>query len=237
MAKAAVKRFYTEALPSDDGGILLDARPVRTPARAMLVLPDPRLAKAVAAEWAAQGETIDPWSMPLTGLANAAIDHVAPDPAVFAEPLARYAEADLLCYRAAEPPALVARQNDVWNPLLDWARARYDCAFTQATGIIHVPQPEATVKRLSEALASRSVFELAALSPIISIAGSLVIALALAEATIATEAAFDAAHLDELWQAEQWGEDDFALEARAARRADFTAAARFLELSRSPASA
>lgn len=232
-----MKRFYSAAEASSDGGILLDGRPVRTPARALLVLPNAALAEAVAVEWAAQAETIDPWSMPLTGLANAAIDHVAPDPAVFVDGLARYAEADLMCYRAADPPELVARQNDVWNPLLDCARQRYDCTFTLASGIIHVPQPGATVKRLSEALASRSAFELSALSPIISIAGSLIIALALVEQTIATDAAFDAAHLDELWQAEQWGEDDFALEARAARRADFSAAARFLALLRPLASA
>lgn len=225
-----MKRFYTEAKASDDGAILLDDRPVRTPARALLVLPNAALAEAVTAEWVAQGETIDPWSMPLTGLANAAIDHVAPDPARFAADLARYAEADLLCYRAADPPELVAQQDEVWNPLLDWARARYDCTFALATGIIHVPQAQTTVKRLSEALTSRSAFELAALSPIISIAGSLIIALALVDRTITPDAAFDAAHLDELWQAQQWGEDDFALEARAARRADFTAAVRFLDL-------
>ncbi len=237
MAQATVKRFYSEATTTDIGGILLDDRPVRTPARAQLILPNPELAEAVRKEWAAQGETIDPWSMPLTGLANAAIDHAAPDPAKFATDLARYADADLLCYRAADPPALVARQEDVWNPLLDWARRRYDCNFALATGIIHVSQPPLSVKRLSDALISRTTFELAALSPIISIAGSLIIALALAEQTIPPDAAFDAAHLDELWQAEQWGEDDFALEARAARRADFTAAARFLELLVPPASA
>jgi len=224
-----VKRFYKQ-VSVEDGAILLDGRPVRTPARAPLVLSSPALADAVADEWRAQGEDIDPRSMPLTGLANAAIDRVAPDRAAFARPLAAYAESDLLCYRADAPEELVERQADAWDPLLDWARGRYDVHFTVTSGVIHAPQPPATVARLGEALLARDAFALAAMSPLVTIGGSLVVALALAEGRIGAEQAFDMTHLDELWQAEHWGEDQLALEARAARRLDFMAAAQLLTL-------
>lgn len=224
-----MKRFYKE-VSIEDGAILLDRRPVRTPARAPLLLPSPALADAIAEEWRSQREEIDPRSMPLTGLANAAIDRVAPDPATFARPLAAYAETDLLCYRAEAPAELVARQTETWDPLLDWARTRYDVHFTVTSGVIHAPQPAATTARLGEALLARDAFALAAMSPLVTIGGSLVAALALAEGEIGAERAFDVTHLDELWQAERWGEDQLALEARAARRRDFMAAAQLLAL-------
>jgi chaperone required for assembly of F1-ATPase len=224
-----VKRFYKE-VTAVDGAILLDGRPVRTPARARLVLPTAALAEAIAAEWRAQGETIDPRAMPLTGLANAAIDRAAPDARAFGRPLAAYAEADLLCYRADDPPELVAAQAEAWDPLLEWARNRYDVHFEVTAGIIHVAQPPATVTRLAEALGARDALALAPMSPLVTIGGSLVTALALAEGAIAPDEAFDTTHLDELWQAERWGEDPLAIEAREARRADFLAAARFLSL-------
>lgn len=228
-----MKRFYktAEAVPENESwSVRLDGRPIKTPARKTLALPTRALAEAVAAEWRSQGDGIDPRSMPLTGLANAAIDRVAPDPAAFARDLARYAEGDLLCYRADHPPELVARQAASWDKLLAWARGRYDIAFEIVTGIIHRPQPPATVARLAEAVAARDPFALAGLSPLVAISGSLLIALALAEGAIEPDAAFDAAHLDELFQAEQWGEDALAIEAREARRRDFNAAARFLTL-------
>jgi chaperone required for assembly of F1-ATPase len=228
-----VKRFYKSVgiEPAGDGfGILLDGRPIRTPARNPLVVPTRPLAGGIAAEWEAQGDKVDPRSMPLTGLANAAIDRVAPDPESFAGDLARYGESDLLCYRADEPPELAARQEREWGPLLDWVRRRYDIAFEIVTGIMHRPQPPATVARLAEAVAARDPFALAGLSPLVTISGSLLIALALAEGAVEPDAAFDAAHLDELFQAERWGEDALALEAREARRRDFNAAARLLRL-------
>jgi chaperone required for assembly of F1-ATPase len=224
-----VKRFYSDVVLAD-GAILLDGRAVKTPARRPLALPASALAEAVAEEWRAQGEEIDPRSMPLTGLANAAIDRVAPDPQGFARPLAAYAETDLLCYRADAPDELVARQAAEWDGPLDWARARYDVHFTITHGIVHTAQPPATVARLSDALGAYSAFPLTALSPLVTIGGSLVVALALAEGAIADDRAFDLTHLDELWQAERWGEDQLAHDTRAARRADFRAAARFLSL-------
>jgi len=224
-----VKRFYKE-VTVQGGAILLDGRPVKTPARASLVLPSALLAGAVAKEWRTQGERIDPRAMPLTGLSNAAIDRVAPDPAAFARPIAAYAESDLLCYRAEAPAELVARQAQEWDPLLDWARARYDVHFTVTTGIIHAPQSPATVARLGEVLIAQNAFMLAAMSPLVTVGGSLVTALALVEGAIDADRAFDVTHLDELWQAERWGEDKLALEARAARRRDFMAAAEMVKL-------
>lgn len=225
-----MKRFYRQVSVTPDPGIALDGRPVRTPGRLPLLLPNPALAEAIADEWRAQGDEILPQTMPLTGLANAAIERIAPDTAGFAAGLAAYAESELLCYRADAPPPLVARQAEIWNPILAWARARYDVGFVLVEGIMHRPQPSETLTRLSDAVAARNAFELAALSPIVTISGSLVIALAVLEDELDPEAAFDAGHLDELWQAEQWGEDDFALDQRAAHRADFLAACTFLRL-------
>jgi chaperone required for assembly of F1-ATPase len=225
-----MKRFYKTVSVTPERGILLDARPVRTPAKALLILPNDGLAEAVAVEWRAQGADIVPHSMPCTGLANAVIDRVAPNPAAFAAGLSQYAESELLCYLAGDPPDLVARQDAVWGPLLAWARARYDVGFTLVTGIMHQPQPPETLVRLSAAMAARSPWELAALSPIVTISGSLVMALAVVEHEIAPDAGFDAAHLDELWQAEQWGEDWMAADARAAHRKDFLDACAFLRL-------
>ena len=231
-----MKRFWkTVALvAADDGGfgVTLDARPVRTPARVPLVLPTRALADAVLAEWAAQGDEVDPRTMPMTGLSNAAIDRVLPDPSLFVTQIAAYAETDLLCYRADAPATLVARQADAWDPLLAWARTRYGIALKVTAGIVHVAQPPETLARLRTAVAAQDAHALAALSPLVTIGGSLVAALAVAERMIDADAAFDLTHLDELWQVERWGEDALATEARTLRRADFIAAARFLDLSR-----
>lgn len=221
-----MKRFWKDVAVVD-GAILLDGRAVKTPARAPFRLPTPSLANAVAEEWRVVGETVAPRTMPLTGLANAAIDRP-----VEAATLAIYVETDLLCYRAQEPPELAARQAAVWDPMLDWARMRYDVAFIVTSGITHVAQPPQTIARLGAAVASRNAFERTALQPIVTIGGSFVAALMLAENAIAPDAVFEACHVDELWQAEQWGEDDWAIAARNHRRADFMAAARFLSLLR-----
>ncbi|MBR0552265.1 ATP12 family chaperone protein [Stakelama marina] len=228
-----MKRFWKEVAvrPEAGGhGIALDGRPVRTPGRTPLAVPSPALADAIAEEWRAVDESIDPRAMPLTGLANAAIDRVAPDPAGFAAGLAQYGESDLLYYRADGPTELVARQAAAWDPVLDWARQRYDIHFELATGVIHVAQPEATTRRLAEAVASCDAFSLAPLSPIVSITGSLILPLALTEGAATPDQVWTAAHIDEDWQAEQWGEDALAKAATNARRAEFDAAARFLQL-------
>jgi len=225
-----MKRFWKDVTVDVDLGVRLDDRPVRTPGRAPLILPTVAVAEAVAEEWRSVADDIDPRAMPLTGLANAAIDRIAPDTTAFAVGLAAYGESDLLCYRAESPPDLVARQAALWNPPLDWARDRYDVHFEIVAGVMHRPQPDATIERLGAAIAARAAFELAPLSPIVTITGSLVLALALAERAMDAEAVWAAANLDEDWQAEQWGEDDLAIKARETRQRDFEAAALFLSL-------
>lgn len=225
-----VKRFYKHAEVGADHAVLLDGRPVKTPARAPLAPPNPTLAGAIADEWNEQGATIDPRSMPLTGLANAAIDRIAPAMHAFAHGLAVFGESDLLCYRAEGPAPLVARQAELWDPILAWAESRYGIAFEVTAGIVHKPQPPETVARLAAAVGTRDHFQLAGLSPLVTVSGSLVIALALAEGALSLDAAWAAASLDEQWQIDQWGEDEEAVKALGARRADFAAAARFLSL-------
>lgn len=225
-----MKRFYKSARAAARGAIEIDGKPVRTPGRQPLVVPNQNLAEAVAEEWNAQGEEIDPRTMPLTGLANAAIDRIAPDTEMFARGLAIYGESDLLCYRAESPPPLVERQARAWDPILQWARRRYDVDFEVVSGIMHRHQPQATVDSLAHAVHARSVFELAGLSPLVTISGSLVVALALAEAAIDVDTAWQAATVDEKWQSDQWGEDDEAARALALRQRDFEAGWRFLGL-------
>lgn len=228
-----MKRFYEQAqvVPADRGfAILLDAKPVRTPARAPLVVPVAALADTIAGEWNAQGDKVDPRTMPVTGLANAAIDRVGQDHAGFVRGLAVFGETDLLCYRAEGPPSLVARQAQHWDPLLSWARRRFDAQFEIITGIMHRYQPEHTVDRLRDAVAARDFFALAGLSPLVTISGSLVIALALTEGAADLETAWSAATVDESWQAENWGEDAEASRTLDLRRREFDTAYRFLTL-------
>lgn len=227
-----MKRFYKAAatVRSDNGWqIELDSRELKTPKRATLLLPAEAMAAAIMYEWDAQGDIIDPISMPLTGLANAAIDHVRPNRTAFAKSIAAYGESDLLCYRAADPAPLVARQGEAWQPILDWAAKRYDITFTVTDSIVHQPQPAATLARLSAALVAFDDFALAAAQPLTTISGSLVIALALLEGEIDAETAWTAGELDELFQAEMWGDDADAAATREHRRSAFDAAARFLD--------
>jgi chaperone required for assembly of F1-ATPase len=228
-----VKRFWKDVLvEAGESGfaISLDGRAVKTPARAPLQVPTHELAEAIADEWRAVEADIDPRAMPLTGLANAAIDRVGPDKQAFARGLARYADADLTCYRATGPAALVAVQEVAWDALLGWARRRYDIDFATTQGVIHVAQPAGTVQQLSHAVEALDAFHLAGLSPLVTIGGSLVAALALAEHAITADQAWDAVSIDERWQIEQWGADAEAEKAIENRRADFLAAALFLQL-------
>jgi chaperone required for assembly of F1-ATPase len=228
-----MKRFWKDVSVAPEGegwGIRLDGRPVRTPARASLIVPNEALADAIAEEWRSVEADVDPRSMPLTGLANAAIDRVAPDRQAFAGGLARYAEADLACYRSEWPPELVERQMAAWDPLLAWARRRYDVDFLTTSGIMHVPQPRATVERLAHAVGALDAFRLAGLSPLVTIGGSLVAALAMLEKAMTADAVWKAVSVDERWQLEQWGADQEAEAALENKRRDFMAAASFLVL-------
>jgi chaperone required for assembly of F1-ATPase len=188
------------------------------------------LAEAIADEWRSVDGAIDPRAMPLTGLSNAAIDRVAPDRRAFAGGLARYAEADLACYRADRPPDLVERQTNAWEFLLGWARRRFDVDFSATSGLMHVPQPQATVERLAYEVGALDPFRLAGLSPLVTIGGSLVAALAVLEKAITPAEAWDSVGIDEHWQLEQWGSDSEAETALENRRRDFLAAAGFLAL-------
>ncbi len=228
-----MKRFWTavEAVEAAEGWtIALDGKPVRTPARAPLIVPTEKLARAIADEWSAVTDEIDPRAMPFTGLANAAIDRVTPDRQAFAGGLAHYAEADLACYRAEWPPELVERQSQAWDGLLAWARRRYDVDFATTSALIHVPQPPATIERLGQAVAELDAFRLGGLSPLITAGGSLVAALAVLEKAMSADEAWDAVNIDDRWQLEKWGDDAEAEAALEARKQDFLAGGRFLEL-------
>jgi len=228
-----MKRFWKEVVvrPEEGGmAIHLDGRPVRTPARAALVVPSEALAQAIAEEWRSVEGDIDPRAMPLTGLANAAIDRVAPERQAFAGGLARYAEADLACYRSEWPPDLVERQESAWDSLLAWAPRRYDVDFSTTSSLMHVPQPQATVERLAHEVGTLDAFRLAGLSPLVTIGCSLIAGLAVLEKALTADQAWTAVSVDERWQVEQWGADTEAVAALENRERDFMAAARFLEL-------
>jgi chaperone required for assembly of F1-ATPase len=228
-----MKRFWktaTTVLQDGGWGIALDGRPVRTPARAPLVVPSEELAEAIAAEWNAQGSDIDPAAMPMTGIANAAIDLATGDRAAFAETIAAYAQTDLLCYRDDRDAALQGEQAAAWNPLLAWAEARHGIEFALAQGVLPIDQPAATVAALREAVHALDPFRLAPLSPLVTIGGSLVAGLALVEDAFAADMLWEAVSLDELYQERRWGADSEAQKARARRAADWGNAARFLRL-------
>ena len=234
MATAApVKRFYKEAGSTAVAGgfaIRLDGREVRTPVQAVLVLPSAGLAEAVAGEWAAQGERIEPATMPLMSLACTAIDQIAPNRGAAIGELLDYAGSDLLCYRAAHPEALVARQAEVWQPLLDWAARDLDAPLRVTCGIRHKPQPEDALAALRRTVEALDDLSLTALDCATRASGSLIIALALHRRRVGADAAFEAAELDETFQIELWGEDPEATRRRTAVRADLAAARRLFEL-------
>jgi chaperone required for assembly of F1-ATPase len=236
-------RFYqrAEAGPSDEGGgsgfpVLLDGKPVRTPARKSLAAPVRPLAEAIAAEWMAQERVIDPATMPLTRLANAVIDGVAASPRPVAAEIERYIGNDLLFYRASEPEGLVARQHRHWDPVVDWVRDVLGARFVLAEGLMPVQQSSeaiaAAAARLPAGAGAIDHWRLGAISVVTSLTGSALLALALAERRLSADEVWAAAHVDEDWNMEFWGSDDLALEQRAFRLAEMRAAAMVLELLR-----
>jgi chaperone required for assembly of F1-ATPase len=230
-----MKRFYKEtAVDQGDGGhrILLDGRPMRTPAKAVLVVPTRALAEAIAAEWGAVPDKADinVSHLPLTRLAATGLDRVTSQRARVIEDTAKYAGSDMLCYRASEPETLVKRQQATWQPLLDWAHERYGARLVIVEGLAFVEQPADAVARLGEAVATHSDLGLSALYNLTHISGSLIVALAVAEGHLAAADAFAAAQLDELYQIERWGEDPIATKRHEGIRHDIEAGARFLAL-------
>jgi len=233
MKAPQAKRFYdkvgVEKVP-EGFAVHLDGKPVRTPGKAVLLLPTEDAARLVADEFAAQNEKIDPVTMPVTRLVNTAIDGVASDPQAVLEDILRFSSSDLLCYRADWPEGLVARQADAWDPVIDWARSRLGVRFFLAEGVMHVEQPRETIAAIGIHLRQREEpLKLAALHVMTAITGSALLALAVDAGEIEAEAAWLAAHVDEDWNAEHWGEDFEAAARRAARKRDFMAAANLLE--------
>lgn len=230
-----MRRFWQEVAvsPSSQGfAVTLDGKPVRTPARRALEVHSVALAEAIAAEWRAQDKTVDLRAMPLTRLAATALDRVAEARADVERQLLAFAATDLLCYRADGPADLVARQNEIWQGLLDWLAAAHDARLTVTAGVVPVAQPETALTALSQALARLDLFELMAVHTAAAAAGSLVIALALGAGAVDTDYAVAAAELDEAYQAEEWGIEEEAAARRAATADDLRLAARFLALHR-----
>lgn len=232
---AAPRRFWTraEAVAAPGGWtVRLDARAVMTPTKNPLVTPHRAVAEACAAEWAAQGERIDPGAMPVTRALNSAIDRVAPQFAIVAASVAAYGESDLLCYRAPGPEALAARQAAAWDPWLAWARARWGAALICAAGVIPVAQPAGSVAALAQVVAARDPLSLTALHDLVALSGSLVLGLAVDEGALDAGEAWALSRVDEVWQAEQWGEDAEAAQAAALKAQAFAEAARLAALLR-----
>lgn len=228
-----MKRVYKKAAPrpvESGWGVALDGRPMRTPAKNEFVVPSKALAEAIAQEWDAQQDDIRPATMPLTRLAATAIDRTSAQRDLVVAETAKYAGTDLVCYRADHPPALTARQQEQWQPLIDWAMQRYDAALAVTSGIVPQPQSPAALKAFAAAVAAQDDFRLTALHAMTAACGSLVIALALMEGRLDAAAAFAASQLDETFQIEAWGEDAEAAARRRGLAEDIAAASRFVQL-------
>ncbi len=234
MRPPRVKRFYKQATAGEtDAGfaLLLDGKTARTPAKKRLVLPSRALAQAIATEWAAQESEIDPAKMPLTRLANLAIDRVSEEAASIREEIVRYASSDHVLYRAAEPEGLVALQAAHWDPILEWAHSALGARLILAAGVNFVAQPEAALAAVRAEVENwPPPFALAALASLASLAGSALIALALVRGRLTAVEGWNAAHVDEDWNVRQWGEDAEAFSRRAQRFSEFEAAAKMLAL-------
>ncbi len=228
-----MRRFYrtvgAETRPSGHG-VTLDGRAVRTPAGNPLILPNRALADAIAEEWRVQGEKVVPATMPMTQLANGVIDRIAPARPLIVEQLAAYAETDLLCHWAEGPEELVVRQRRHWQPVLDWAATDLDARLRPVPGIVARRQPDSAIAALKTVVAGLDPFRLGTVNVLTNGTGSLLIGLAVVRGRLSLEEAWQAAQVDEAYQAEKWGEDTDAVARRAAIKADLDAAVRFLAL-------
>jgi chaperone required for assembly of F1-ATPase len=226
------KRFYKVASVAPVDGrytVQLDGKPVRTPGRALLILPSEQAALLVVGEFDAQEKVIDPMTMPVLRLVNTAIDGVAADPQAVLEDVLRFASSDLLCYRAEAPEGLVERQNAHWDPVIDWVQSELSASFNLAEGVVHVPQPRESLAILGAHLARRvEPMRMAALHVMTTLTGSALLALAVEASALDSEAAWMAAHVDEDWQIEHWGQDAEAFARRTQRKRDFLAAVALL---------
>lgn len=234
-----MKRFWDTAsvLWTENGhSILLDGKPMRLPSGAPLVVGSARLARAISEEWqvagGAKGGEMSFKDTPLTRLAGTALERIAPDPAPTADAIARYGETDLLCYRAETPQTLVERQHRQWQPWLDWVALAYDAPLRVAAGVGYVKQHHDSIAALRRAVGALDVDALAGLGIAVPALGSLVLGLALAAGEMDADTAYALGALDELFQAEQWGDDDEAVDRRTGMLADIVLAARYIDLTR-----
>ncbi len=228
-----MKKIYTHvavAKTAEGFGIALDGRPLRTPGGRPLAVVHELLATAIAAEWAAQNEVILPETMPMTQLASTALDRVVPNRQAIIDQLVNYGGTDLLCYRAANPRDLTERQEDVWQPLVDWVSVDLGAELVVTSGVVPIAQPESSLAALRRIIEAYDDFRLAALQSAVAAMGSLILGLALTEGRIGADDAFRASQLDETYQIEFWGEDEEARLRREGLRKDVAAAAHFLEL-------
>lgn len=229
----AARRFWTTAgVVAVAGGhaVLLDDRPVRTPAKMPLILPTEALAQVIAAEWQSVEGKVNPSVMPFTRMANSAIDKVTPQFDAVAAMLADYGATDLVCYRAEGPVPLVSRQAAAWDPLLDWTATDLRAPLLTISGVMHRAQPRSSLDTLHQAVRAMTPFQMTAFHDLVAISGSLVLAMAVTGGRLAAEAAWTLSRIDEAWQIEEWGEDEEAAEMAAGKRADFLQADRFYTL-------
>lgn len=224
------KRFYKNVAVTAANQIELDGRAVKTPLKAPLILPTRALAEAVAEEWRAQVKVINPGVMPLTKLANTALDRAVSERHNMIEELVRYANDDLVCYRAEAPVSLVQRQQSVWDPVIVWAEQDLRVLFKTAQGIIHADQPPETLDAVRRRLERLDHFALTAIYNVATMLGTILITLKLNDISMTPDAAWAAAHLDEDFQIEEWGHDEEQAKRRAGRRAEFDATISFLQL-------
>lgn len=233
--RALPKRFYKEVTVEERAperfAVLLDGRTVRTPAKRELVTPARALTDAIAAEWRAQGEVIDPEAMPLTRLVNTAIDAVSERMGEVSGDIVAFAGSDLICYRAASPDALVRRQSEHWDPILAWAKRELGAEFALREGLMPIAQPRASLERIGHVVSGFDPFTLSATHVMTTISGSALIALAHVIGPLALDAAWQAATVDETWQAEQWGRDAEAEQASLRKRREFATASMLIEKS------
>lgn len=232
MSEWALKRFWTETTAQEKDGqfaVLLDGRPVKTPAKASLAVPTRALADAIAAEWDAQEQDVNPNIMPFTRMANSAIDKVSIQHGEVADMLGDYGDSDLLCYRAERPESLVKRQSAEWDPPLDWAHSALGARLQARAGVMHVPQDEAALSELSDRVHQLDEFRLAAFHDLVTLTGSLVLGFAAAEGWKDPDSIWNISILDTLWQEEQWGRDEEAYETAEIKRAAFKHAKTFFD--------
>lgn len=226
------KRFYAKSdVVKTDGGhaVTLDGKPIRTPSGRIITVPAREIAEAMAAEWQAQQETIDPLTMPMTRFANSVVDAVVDRVALVRDDITKFLQSDLLFYRAGHPEPLVAREAKHWDPVLFWAADTLGAHFILAEGVVHVRQPRSAVEA-ARAVLPDDPWSVAAMHVVTTLTGSALLALALKHEVLDPDQVWAAAHVDEDWNAEQWGVDEEAVRRRAARRVDFAAAARIIDV-------